>query len=641
MEDSNGIVSLPLPTHTPPDGLWPELVVQGWERPHSHAVSPDGSRVAFYLDRNGCTDLWIVDLGDAGPARGFAQQLTLNRPHSNWWEEEPPAWTPDGRALVYGAIDEAGVSNLRVVSAAGGAPRALTALTYDAGEPVVSPDGRFVAFSTQNGDVSQIGVVPLEGGWVIGVTSGELECSGPSWSPDGSRILYHASGQHAHRENDIYTIPFVEGYLLQLPARLTPDDRSECWNATFAPDGSVIALLCNASGHDELWLMAPDGSRLHQLTRVGQDIEDFSWSHDSRRLVCVASASGADHLLVVDAATGEARRLPAPPGNYTSPQWIRGREACAVIYDAPSVPPDLCACDLATGELTRLTRFSTPTLRNYSFAQPRFVEYTGFDGWRIPAMLYLPDGLPAGPAHSPAKARAGRLDDPRGAPAIVYPHGGPNADYAFMWDPVRQYFVAKGYAVICPNFRGSTGYGRQFREGNYDNWGVGDLQDCLSAADYLAGLPGVDRSRLAIWGQSYGAYLTTLALSKDPTYRFACGVALYGDSHLITSWARGDHSGRQDVEWQMGMPGPNRARYELGSPINFVRNIRAPLLLLHGERDARVHPDESRQLVAALKRHDKTFEFKLYRDEAHGFAHAANAIDALTRIERFLDWHLM
>jgi dipeptidyl aminopeptidase/acylaminoacyl peptidase len=118
-------------------------------------------------------------------------------------------------------------------------------------------------------------------------------------------------------------------------------------------------------------------------------------------------------------------------------------------------------------------------------------------------------------------------------------------------------------------------------------------------------------------------------------------VALYGDSHLKTSWARGDHSGRQDAEWQMGMPGPNRQRYETGSPLNYADRIRAPLLLIHGEKDARVSVEESRQMAEALRRHGRAFEYVTYPDEGHGFAKPENALDVLRRIERFLDWHLL
>lgn len=624
MEDTNGFVSLPLPNAAPPDGLWPELAVQGWERPHNHALSPDGARVAFYLDRNGHTDLWVARTDGSG----FPQQLTLNRPHSNWWEEEPAAWTPDSQRLVYGAYDDDGVSHLWVVEADGGPPRQLTALSADASEPAISPDGKYVAFSTERGDATQIAVVPLEGGWIIGVTSGDVECSGPSWSPDGLRILYHGAKPHLPRENDVYAVSFITGQRLQNHAsfRLTPSDQTECWNATYSPDGSVIAVLCNATGYDEIWLMAPDGSRLNQLTRLNLDIESFAWSPDGSRLVCVAGDHGADRLFVALADGGAAREVPAPRGTYASPQWLPAGDGFVVGFDAPSTPPDVFVCQAATGQMKPLTCFHVPALGKFEWAAPQHIFYASFDGWSIPALFYTPSGQPA---------------DARGRPAIVYPHGGPTAAYSFGWDPLRQYFVAKGYAVLAPNFRGSTGYGRQFKDGNLNNWGVGDLQDCLHGADHLAAQPGIDRGRIAIWGQSYGGYLTNLAMAKDPRYRFRCGVSLFGDSNLLTSWARGDHSGRQDVEWQMGAPQLNRTRYETGSPIHYAANIKAPMLILHGERDARVHVDESHQLVAELKRLGKTYEFKTYAEEAHGFSHAANALDVLGRIERFLDWHLM
>lgn len=622
MEQHNGVRSLPLPGAEPPDGLWPELVVHGWERIHNHAVSPDGRRVAFYWDRNGCSDLWVAPLDQ--PA--FPQRLTFERPYANWWEDEPPVWSPDSQWLVYGVYEgEPGsrqVSNLHVVAAGGSMPRSLTELHYDAAEPSFSPDGSRIAFCTHKGDATQIAMVPFEGGWVLGLTQGDQECGAPAWSPDGRRIVYHASTQHARRQLGVFGLPAGGGP----PDQLTPADSSEYWAPSYAPDGSAIALLCNRSGYDELWIMSPDGSRLRQLSHLCQDIEDYTWSPDGARIAVISSVHGDDRIQVIRVVDGAAQPAPARSGNYAIPRWVHGREAIVVGHDSPATPPDVYLLELDGSRMAPLTNASAPALRNYGFVAPRYVEYTSFDGWVIPAFLYPPGCRPK---------------DDRGAPAIVYPHGGPTAEYDVHWDPIRQYFVAKGYAVLCPNYRGSTGYGRAFKEGNLYNWGVGDLKDCLSGADMLADQPGIDRDRLAIWGQSYGGYLAQLALARDADYRFRCGVSLYGDSHLKTSWASGDHSGRQDVEWQMGMPGPQRARYESSSPLNWAAHIHAPLLLIHGERDPRVAVTESRQMVDALRRLDKTFEYKTYADEGHGFARPANALDALRTIERFLDWHLL
>jgi dipeptidyl aminopeptidase/acylaminoacyl peptidase len=609
--------SMPLPNAEPPAGLWPELIINGWERVHNHAVSPDGRSVAFYRDRNGHSDLWVTRVDRPG----FPERLTFNRPFVNWWEDEPPVWSPDGEWLVYGCYNE-DVSNLHVVSIHGSAPRALTELSYDAADPAISPDGTTIAFSTPKGGAAQIATVPMQGGWVFGLTHGDDECGGPAWAPDGSRILYSASSQDGQRRTDVYAIN-PDG---TQPARLTPADGAEYWSATYAPDGSAIALLSDRSGYDELWLMNPDGSNLRQVSFLRQDIETFSWSCDGRRIAFIASERGNDWMYVLELRSGAVLKVPTEPGNFTSPQWACSRDGVVVSFDSPSRPPDLYQVDVLSGEMTPLASSTAPALHNYPFVTPRHIEYTSFDGWQIPSFLYWPP-------HAPK--------DQRGYPGIVYPHGGPTSEYDLHWDPILQYFVAKGYAIICPNFRGSTGYGRQFKQGNLFDWGVGDLKDCLAAADVLGGKPGVDSRRLGVWGQSYGGYLTLLALSKDSEYRFRCGVALYGDSHLKTSWALSDHAGRQDAEWQMGTPAKHGARYEASSPLNFVNNIRAALLVIHGERDPRVPLNESAQMVAALQRLDKTYEYKTYPEEGHGFANPDNALDALRRIERFLDWHLL
>lgn len=605
-----------------PESLWPELVVEGWERVHNHAISPDGTQLAFYWDRGSYSDLWVLSLAD----RSFPRRLSLNRPHVNWWEDEPPVWSPDGRWLVYGTYRE-NVSHLFVVASQGSAPRQLTELHADAAEAAFSPDGRQIAFSTQKGDVSQIAMVPFDGGWVFGMTLSGDECSAPVWSPDGHYIVFSASPQRGRKQNDIYLLPVVDHRPAGDPVRLTPDDNVECWYPICSPDGTCIALLSNESGFDEIWCMAPDGTRLQQLSRLRLDVEEFAWSPDGARLIALVNQQACDALYVIDAGTGHVQRVPCPPGNYSGPQWVRGQNAVVVGYDSPTLPPALYLCDVESGQLTQLTGSYAAALTHADYVMPTQVEYLSKDGWRIPALLYTPDNDTA--------LRNGRR------PAIVYPHGGPNVHYDLCWDPVRQYFAAKGYVVICPNYRGSTGYGRHFKEGNLLNWGVGDLNDCLWASQYLIEQAKVDPKRIAVWGQSYGGYLALLALAKDHQHRFKCGVCLYGDSHLKTSWATGDHSGRQDLEWQMGHPGQNAARYEDSSPINFVQNIQAPLLLMHGEQDQRVAYSESEQLITALRREGKTFEFCAYPDEAHGLIYSANALDALLRIERFLDWWLI
>ena len=225
--------------------------------------------------------------------------------------------------------------------------------------------------------------------------------------------------------------------------------------------------------------------------------------------------------------------------------------------------------------------------------------------------------------------------------AILYPHGGPKDQYGYFWDDLAQYFTAKGYTYLAPNYRGSTGYGKGFERANYNNWGVGDTQDCLSGARFLRTLKGIRPESIGIAGGSYGGYMTICSLSRDPEYLFACGVSKYGDSNLVSSWALCEKRLRLYTEIFLGHPSDNTSFYQKGSPITEAKNVQRPMLILHGLLDSIVPPEASEEWVEALKRHDKVFEYKTYEDEPHGFLRRENLQDVYERMEQFLDWYLL
>jgi dipeptidyl aminopeptidase/acylaminoacyl peptidase len=167
------------------------------------------------------------------------------------------------------------------------------------------------------------------------------------------------------------------------------------------------------------------------------------------------------------------------------------------------------------------------------------------------------------------------------------------------------------------------------------------LQDCLYGAKFLGGLPWIDPSRIAILGGSYGGYMTIAALSRDPEYLFACGITKYGDSNLVSSWAQCNRELRLYTEIFLGHPARYRQAYLEGSPLYEIKNVQKPVLVLHGLLDDIVPPEASEEWVEALKREDKTFEYKTYDDEPHGFLRRDNLGDVYERVERFLDWYLL
>ncbi|MCC6261412.1 MAG: S9 family peptidase, partial [Anaerolineales bacterium] len=160
-------------------------------------------------------------------------------------------------------------------------------------------------------------------------------------------------------------------------------------------------------------------------------------------------------------------------------------------------------------------------------------------------------------------------------------------------------------------------------------------------AKYLRTLKNIAPDKIGIAGGSYGGYLTINALSRDPEYLFACGVTKYGDSNLVTSWAQCEKRLRLYTEIFLGHPAENTNIYMQGSPITEARNIQKPVLILHGLLDTVVPPEASEEWVEALKRENKTFEYKTYATEPHGFLRPENLLDVYERMERFLDWYLL
>jgi dipeptidyl aminopeptidase/acylaminoacyl peptidase len=328
------------------------------------------------------------------------------------------------------------------------------------------------------------------------------------------------------------------------------------------------------------------------------------------------------HLVVADAADGSVEEL-ARGGNWLSPHWTADGDLLTA-YEDHATPAELRR--LTPGqEHTTIHAPAPRAVKAAPYAELEDISYKSLDGLEIPGFLMRPRGASAG----------------KPVPAIVYPHGGPTDAYGDWWDGHAQFFVDKGYAWLAINFRGSTGYGRDFERMNHGDWGVGDTKDCLAAADYLRTLDWVDGERLGIFGASYGSYMALLAVTDDPEHRFRCAVPKYCDCDITTSWAQGDRSGVQDLERMMGPPSAARDAYIAGSAYHRLENVEAPLFIAHGEKDERVSPKQSEQLVERLRELGKTFEYVTYPTEAHGLLRAGPQVDFYRRLERFLDWHLM
>lgn len=249
--------------------------------------------------------------------------------------------------------------------------------------------------------------------------------------------------------------------------------------------------------------------------------------------------------------------------------------------------------------------------------EPKHLEYDSFDGQEIHAIVYLPEKLDGATAKS--------------IPLLVNPHGGPTAYDGFSFDLRPQYFAALGYAVIQPNYRGSSGFGRDFRNSNDHSWGEGDLRDVVEAADALANeYSAIDGDRAGIFGGSGGGLMTINALGRFD--RFDVGAAYYGVYDYETFIDDTDDIGWRLLKRELGFPATDIQNYRQESPIRWAPDIDVPVLLIHGEDDVRVPISQSEQLADKLDEEDKMFEFQRYEGEGHGFRRVENIVDSRKRL---------
>jgi dipeptidyl aminopeptidase/acylaminoacyl peptidase len=326
-------------------------------------------------------------------------------------------------------------------------------------------------------------------------------------SPDGKFITYILRRFDDLNRLDAILLEIETGKSITLYGKPSTRALSPKWS----PDAKWIAFIAQETERDEIYLVPPSGEGLHPLTHRRHDVAQFEWSPDSKQLAVIFNRSGAFDLSLVDVETGSVVDLRNGPGIHSNPNWSSDGSFITYEYESPLLPPDLYRIDVSSKRVTQLTFSCPPALQKNKKVMPEIVSYKSYDGLDIPAFLYRPE-------------------KPNGA-AILYPHGGPKDQYVFFWDELAQYFTAKGYFYLAPNYA------------------VHRLASSLSAPMQRLGIGirrivcakfrGVKKSagKIGVAGGSYGGYMTICALARDPEYLFACGISKYGDSNLVSSWA--------------------------------------------------------------------------------------------------------
>jgi dipeptidyl aminopeptidase/acylaminoacyl peptidase len=584
--------------------------------------SPDGKQIVFVTNISGRNNLWLIAANGGWPV-----QLTISEQR-----QTAPTWSPDGRWIAYMSdYDGDEQWDIFIVSPKDGRVVNLTKTREIAEEnPRWSPNGRYLAYMVKpkTSSTYEIDAYDMLMRDVKHITSGtpaDKLNDNPIWSHDGKWIVY-TQEQAKGTDSNIFIAEVATGQ----STLLTPHEGEQLYRANdISPDGKALLITSNAAnGYENVGLLDIASKKISWLTKDKWEISGDNFSPDGKSVTWTANVDGDTNIYIHDRATGKTTQLPLPTGvNHPvgghSPFTPDGARLLYNHNGARS-PGDLWVYEMASAKSRQITDSLVGGVRSEDMVEPLLVHYPSRDGkWTISAFVYVPYNM----------VRNGKNA------AVVYVHGGPKSQSVNSFNRFIQHIVNQGYMVITPNYRGSTGYGKEFENANLFDMGGGDLQDVLAASDFIKQTGFLDPNKIVLMGGSYGGYLTMMGVTKDPNV-WAAGVPIVPFVNWFTEIQNEDPVLQQSDLATMGDPEKNKELYHDRSPIFFVDQIKAPLLLLAGGHDPRCPQEESQQVADAIRKRGGVVELKVYENEGHGFARVENQIDAYKRVSDFLKAHV-
>jgi dipeptidyl aminopeptidase/acylaminoacyl peptidase len=625
-----------------------------WQLPGNPQVSPDGSKIVYEvlgIDRERDeyrTTLWLID-GDTEP-----RPIT-----SGQWKDTSPAWSPDGTRIAFTSNrDEK--NQIFVLPIDGGEATQITHIESGVGEFAWSPDGSKIAFTSRiapekEGDsevkvitsayykfdgmgfiedkASQVCIVDASGGEHEVLTEGAYNHSQIAFSPNGYEIAF-ASNRNPNwdirRERDIWTIDIHSKQMRQLT-----DGKGSWSHPTYSPNGKWLAILGDPDAYaenvnDGLYLLPGNGG---EMTRLGEGLDrtigdsgmsgpagaggkTLIWTGDGKAIDALVSDSGDTHVVRFRRG-GNKPILLTPKGRHIKAFQRRGDDL--VLAAAQPGRPMEISLLTDKGE-QRLTHHNDTWVAEVSIPQPEeFWVRSGdemIQGW-----LIRPEGNTA--------------DSDKKVPLILNIHGGPHAQFSPAFFHELQMYVARGFALVFTNPRGSTGRSNGFARAVNAKWGFADMPDFMAAVDHVLSLGGLDENRLGVTGGSYGGFSTNWLLGH--TDRFKAAVTDRSISNMASMYGTDDIS-LIGFDKALGTPWENPVGFWEASPLAYVQNVTAPCLIIHSEEDYRCPMEQAEQWYMALKSLGRTVEFVRFPNESHGLGRNGKPKHRVERLERTLAW---
>jgi len=583
------------------------------KRSFGGSFSPDGNQIAFLSDLSGVAQIYIVSREGGEP-----EQLTFySEPIADF------AFSPTNAELLF-AMAEGGNERfqLYLLNLASRDTRRLTdngAAIYRFGGWAY--DGKSITYSSneRNGTDFDIFVLDIvtskyrcvfeQGGW----------CDAYGFSPDGKKLAILK--RHTLLHNDLFIFD-LDTNVLDLA---TPHEGQAVYGQPrWFPDSSGFFFV-NDEGKEFLGVGFYDFTRKESnpVLEFSWDVDSLTLSNDGELLLAVLNEGGYSKPKLYDART--LKQIPdisVPSGVIFDCKWSNDSQYFTFSRESDTAVASVWIWSRKENESRQVVTTPSKVPQEILVASGLF-HYPTFDGKQIPSFIYLPTTVEA-----------------RRAAAIVHIHGGPEWQARPVFNPLVQYLLYRGYAVVVPNVRGSSGYGKAYlalddREKRIDS--VRDLEYLHKALEQRGDL---DSTRIALLGGSYGGYIVLAGLAFQPDL-WAAGVDIVGIANLVTFLQNTSSWRRSLREPEYGYLDRDQEMLKRLSPINAIENVKAPLFIIHGANDPRVPLSEAEQMADRLNLLGKEVQLLVYLDEGHGLAKLKNRIDAYPKVAAFLDKHLM
>lgn len=578
-------------------------------------------QVLFGSTRSGVPQIYLGDLDDPS---GEPRALTSGTERAVW-----ASFTADERHVVF-LRDSGGDENWHIIRVGldGAAAQDLTPgppMRRD--EPLLppgAPEQMLYTAHVPTSPSSRLFAQPLAGGAPRLIYEDPSPAFAVSATAGGDRVLLIR--WNSASDLVVLAIETASG----ARTRLFPPDgvKATVSAALYSPDGRTVYVATD-EGSEEFAVLALDPDTGRVRTRwalrspVGATITDLRVAPRADRLAVAVHAGHHTELEILDAPRLTPRaHVDAPLGQMGLGPFTSDGSGLTYWLSTPEHPAEVYRADATTGRSTPLRRDARPGLDTLPPMTVSIAQVRAHDGRTIPVNLYLPRGDPG-----------------ERYPTIVSFHGGPSASAAIRWNPTLRFLVAEGFAVVEPNIRGSSGFGREYEMADNREKRADALLDIDSVNRWVKAQPWCDPQRVVAYGASYGGYLVLMALARWPT-AWRAGVELYGIADLAAFLATTDQAIRAGFVDEFGDLERDRGLLAEFSPRRSLAAVRAPVFVYAGENDPRVPRAESDRVVASLRARGVVVEYMVAAGEGHSLDRRATKLEFLTRLRRFLAEHL-